>query len=96
MNYESNCTPVILARKYSRSVADEYIDWLLDLGIDPINVDGVWVEVAEYVILYDPALGDSFALATADRAGGYLLVGASDDYDHITEVPIERFRTEPS
>lgn len=84
----------ILARKYSRTVADEYIDWLLAIGIDPIDVGGVWVEAGEYVISYNPALGDSFALATADRFGAHLLVGADDDYEDITEVPIERFRTE--
>lgn len=84
----------ILARKYSRRVADEYIDWLLDLGMDPVDVEGAWVEAAEYVISYNPALGDAFALATAERADAQLLVGADDEYDEITDVSIERFRTE--
>lgn len=84
----------ILARKYSRMVADEYIDWLLDLGMDPVDVEGAWVEAAEYVISYNPALGDAFALATAERADAQLLVGADDEYDEITDVSIERFRTE--
>lgn len=86
----------ILARKYDRTVADEYIDWLLDLGINPVDVDAVWIEAADYVIKYSPALGDSFALATAEDVDAMLLVGADDDYDDVTEVPIERFREEPA
>jgi predicted nucleic acid-binding protein len=84
----------ILARKYDRTVADEYIDWLLDFGLHPTGVDAIWTNAAEYVIDYNPALGDSFALATAEHMEATLLVGADDDYDEVTEVPIQRFRTE--
>jgi predicted nucleic acid-binding protein len=84
----------ILTRKYDRTVADGYLDWLFDLGMTPIDVDAVWMEASEYVIEYNPALGDSFALATAQHVGGTLLVGADDDYDEITEDSIERFREE--
>jgi predicted nucleic acid-binding protein len=84
----------IIARKYDREVADGYLDWLLDLGLTPVDTDAVWVEAAEYVIEYNPALGDSFALATAEYIGATLLVGADDDYDKITEGSIERFRDE--
>jgi hypothetical protein len=50
---------------------------------------------AEYVLDYNPALGDSFALATAEHMEATLLVGADDDYDTVTGVSIQRFRTEP-
>lgn len=82
----------ILARKYDRTVADDYIDWLLDLGLTAIDVDVVWREAADFVLRYNPALGDSFALATADYVDATLLVGGDDDYDAIADVPIERFR----
>lgn len=85
----------ILARKYNRTVADEYIDWLRALGIQPLDVDAVWLTAADYVLTYNPALGDSFALATAEHVGATILVGADTEYDDITEVPIERFRAEP-
>lgn len=84
----------ILARKYDRTVADGYLDWLLNLGLTPVDTDTVWIEAAEYVLEYNPALGDSFALATAEHIGATLLVGADDDYDEITEGSIERFRDE--
>lgn len=86
----------ILARKYDRTVADEYLDWLLDLGLTPVAVDTLWTDAAEYVIEYNPALGDSFALATAENIDGILLVGADDDYDDITEGSIQRFREKPA
>lgn len=82
----------ILARKYDREVADEYLDWLHDLGVEPIDVDALWVEASERVLEHNPALGDSFALATADHVEATLLVGGDDDYDEITDVPLESFR----
>jgi len=81
----------IIARKYDRTVADDYIDWLIDLGLRPMDADVVWSEAADFVLRYNPALGDSFALATAAHVDATLLVGG-DDYDAITDVPIERFR----
>ncbi|RRJ32670.1 PIN domain-containing protein [Halocatena pleomorpha] len=86
----------IIARKYDRNVADEYLDWLLDLGLTPVNIEALWDNAAEYVIEYNPSLGDSFALATAEAVDGTLLVGADDDYDDITTVAIERFREDPA
>lgn len=86
----------VLARKYDRGVADEYIDWLLDVGMHPVDVDAIWPAAADYVLEYNPALGDAFALATAAHVDATLLVGADTDYEAITEVPIERFRDEPA
>jgi len=81
-----------IARKYDRDTADEYLDWLTDLGIETVTVSDAWVAASEYVLQYNPALGDSFALATAEHVGGTLLVGGDDDYDDVTDVPVERFR----
>lgn len=86
----------ILARKYDRAVADEYIGWLLDLGTKPVDVDTLWTHAAEYVIEHNPALGDSFALATAEHVEATVLVGADDDYDAVTGISIQRFREEPA
>lgn len=86
----------ILARKYERTVADEYIGWLLDFGVHPVGVDAIWTNAAEYVLDYNPALGDSFALATAEHMEATLLVGVDDDYDEVTGVSIQRFRMEPA
>lgn len=82
----------VLARKYDRETADEYLDWLRALGVEPVDVEALWTDASEFVLAYNPALGDAFALATAEHAGGTLLVGGDDDYDAVTDVPIERFR----
>jgi uncharacterized protein with PIN domain len=81
-----------IARKYDRVTADEYLDWLTDLGIESVDVDEAWMAASEYVLKYNPALGDSFALATAEHVEAALLIGGDDDYDEITDIPIERFR----
>ena len=82
----------IIARKYDRNTADEYLDWLTDLGIEAFDVDEVWLAASEYVLKDNPALGDSFALATAEYADGTLLVGGDNDFDEVSDVLVERFR----
>lgn len=84
----------ILARKYDRETADEYIDWLIDLGIETVGVDDLWKGTADHVLSSNPALGDAFALATPDQLDATLLVGADADYDHVGDVSVTRFRTE--
>jgi len=37
-----------IARKYDRATADEYLDWLTDLGIEPVDVDEAWMAASEY------------------------------------------------
>ncbi|ERH00271.1 MAG: putative nucleic acid-binding protein, contains PIN domain protein [Haloquadratum sp. J07HQX50] len=81
-----------IARKYDRVPADEYLDWLTDLGIEPVDVDRAWMAASEYVLNYNPALGDSFALATAEHVEAALLIGGDGDDDEITDVRIKRFR----
>lgn len=82
----------MLARKYSRSTADEYVSWLDDLGVETVGAEDVWIDASDRILEHNPALGDSFALATAEDLGATLLVGGDDDYDDVDGVPIERFR----
>jgi len=84
-----------LARKYDRPTADEYLDWLSYLGIETVDVGDAWVEASEYILEYNPALGDSFALAAAETIEATLLVGDDDTYDEVSDIPIERFRDGP-
>ena len=84
----------ILARKYDRTTADEYINWLTDLGVKPVDVADIWDVTADHVLSHNPALGDAFALATADHFDATLLVGADDDYDAVDDVSITRFRSD--
>lgn len=81
-----------ITRKYDRAIADTYLDWVADIGIETIDVGDVWLEASEYVLRYNPALGDSFALATAEHVEATLLAGGDDDYDEVSDVPIDRFR----
>jgi predicted nucleic acid-binding protein len=85
-----------IARKYDRDTADEYLDWLTDLGIETVDVGDAWMEASEYVLQYNPALGDAFALATAEEIEATLLVGGDNDYDEVSDIPIERFRQGPA
>ena len=81
-----------IARKYDRDTADEYLDWLTDIGIKTVDVHDTWTDASEYTLRHNPALGDSFALATAEHVDATLLVGGDDDYDDVSDIPIERFR----
>jgi len=76
--------------------ADAVVDVLEESGIRRVDTEHTWPLAAEFKFSHAPALGDAFALGTAAHVEGTLLVGADDDYDTITEVPITRFRTEPA
>ena len=85
-------TRYVIGRESGREVADRYIRWVLDIGIQPRGIDTLWADAADYILEHNPALGDAFALATADSLDASLLVGGDDDYDTITDVRIIRFR----
>ncbi|MFC3959065.1 PIN domain-containing protein [Halovivax cerinus] len=76
--------------------ADAVVDVLEESGIRRVDTDATWPVAADFTFRYAPALGDAFALGTAAHLDGTLLVGADDDYDDVTDVPITRFRTEPA
>lgn len=82
----------VLARKYDSNVADDYLDWLWTIGIEPVDVGELWIAATEFILAANPSLGDAFALATADHADATLLVGADTDYDGIEGISIEQFR----
>lgn len=62
--------------------------------IRQVDTEETWPSAADFKLRYSPALGDAFALATANQVSGMLLVGADDDYDDVDDVPITRFRPE--
>jgi len=74
--------------------ADAVVDVLEESGIRRVDTEATWPLAADFKFRYGPALGDAFALGTAAHVDGTLLVGADDDYDDVTAVPITRFRTE--
>jgi len=76
--------------------ADAVVDVLEESGIRRVDTEQTWASAADFKFRYAPALGDAFALGTAAHVDGMLLVGADDDYDDVTDVPITRFRTEPA
>jgi hypothetical protein len=61
-----------------------------------VDTEETWASAAGFKFRYSPSLGDALALGTAAYVDGMLLVGADDDYDDVTDVPIERFREEPA
>jgi len=75
--------------------ADAVVDVLEESGIRRVDTEQTWSSAADFKFGYAPALGDAFALGTTAHVDGMLLVGADDDYDDVTDVPITRFRTEP-
>lgn len=80
----------------SEKRADAVIEVLEESGIQRIDTDETWSLAADFKFHHPLALGDAFALATAARVGGVLLVGADDDYDDVSDVTVARFRTEPA
>jgi predicted nucleic acid-binding protein len=85
-------TRYVIGRVSGRKMADRYIGWLFDIGVRSIGVNNLWIDAADYILEYNPALGDSFALATADHVDASLLIGGDSDFDGITEVHLIRFR----
>jgi predicted nucleic acid-binding protein len=72
--------------------ADAVVDVLEESGIRRVDTERIWRVAADFKFRYAPALGDAFALGTAVHVDGTLLVGADDDYNAVTEVPITQFR----
>jgi hypothetical protein len=58
----------------------------------PVEAQTSWQAASEFILDYNPALGDAFSLSTAEELDAELLVGPDDDYDGVTDVPISRFR----
>ncbi len=71
------------------------LDRLEELGVVVYDPRECWAIAAALKEAYTMALGDAYALATADAVDGTLLVGADDDFDDL-EDDVERFRDEPA
>ncbi|WP_253739203.1 type II toxin-antitoxin system VapC family toxin [Halohasta salina] len=67
---------------------------LEELGVVVHDSRECWDTAANLKRQYTMALGDAYALATANDVGGTLLVGADDDFDDV-DASVERFRTDP-
>lgn len=70
-------------------------DVIRQSGIKRVDTAETWETAATFKHRHSPALGDAFALATAQTVDGTLLVGADDDYDGVTDVPVRKFRHDP-
>ena len=68
---------------------------LEELGVEVYDPRACWEMAAAYKEAHALALGDAYALATADAVDGKLLVGADDEFDPIADDVI-RFRDEPA
>lgn len=60
-----------------------------------IDAETVWRDASLFKRRHGCALGDAFTLATAHDRDGTAFVGADDDFDAVTDVAVERFRTDP-
>jgi PIN domain nuclease of toxin-antitoxin system len=77
--------------------ADSIVDSIEETGIERVDSKDTWRTAADAKYRDSPALGDAFALATAEDVDGTLLVGADGDYDDIeTAASISRFRSDPA
>lgn len=79
-----------------RTRANLAIDILEESGVRQTGTQAVWPMAADFNFHHALALGEAFALGTAAHVDGTLLVGANDDYDDVTDVRIDRFRTDPA
>ena len=70
------------------------LERLEELGVTVFDPRECWDGAAALKEAYTMALGDAYALATADAVDGTLLVGADDDFDDV-EDDVVRFRDEP-
>jgi len=79
-------------RYLSKSEVTEFVESLLEHGVERIDASTCWYESAEIKNEDSVSLGDAFVLATAQHCEATALVGADDDFDGITRIDIERFR----
>ena len=82
----------ILTRSNNRETAQQYIEGLIKIGLEPYAVDNVWNQAVEVILNVNPSLGDAFAVATAKELGGTLIIGGDSDFDCVEGVWTTRFR----
>lgn len=86
----------IAANESDWKTAETCVRSIRQFGIETVESMDTWRMASMIKHTHSIALGDSYAIATADYYEGTLIVGADDDFDSITEVSIERFRTDPA
>jgi predicted nucleic acid-binding protein len=86
----------VAERVLDESIARNFVETLLDYGIEPVDAEEVWYPAAKYKNKFDVSLGGAVVLATARRKRATALVGADGDFDSIPDELIERFRAEPA
>lgn len=75
--------------------ADEYLS-RIRTWLHVVDADEVWEHASRFKHKYCTSLGDAFTLGTALDRNATAFVGADDDFDAVTEVDVERFRTDPA
>jgi len=86
----------IAANEADLATAKTIVRSIRDFGFEVVESMDTWETAGMIKHTHSIALGDSYAVAAADHCGGTLIVGADDDFDSITEVPITQFRTDPA
>lgn len=71
------------------------LERLEELGVTVYDPRTCWEVAAALKGAYTMALGDAYALATAEAVDGTLLVGADDDFDEVDD-DVLRFRDDPA
>lgn len=90
------CTEVhYVTREDDERLANEYLSRIRN-WFQVVDAEAVWEEASYFKGRYGVALGDAFTLATASVRDATAFVGADDDVEDVTEVDIERFRSEPA
>lgn len=83
-------------RYLSKSKVTEFIESLLEHGVERVDASACWYEAAEIKNRDAVSLGDAFVLATAQEREATALVGADDDFDGISRIDVQRFRENPA
>lgn len=96
INYITLCEVTYVAeRVLDETTVCEFVETLLDYGIEPVDSEEVWYPAAKYKNEFDVSLGDAVMLATARRKQATAIVGADRDFESVPDELVERFRTEP-
>lgn len=97
VNYVTLCEVTYVAeRVLDSSTVRGYVETLQEYGLQPIGVDDVWRQAAAFKNEHDVSLGDAVMLATASQKRATAFVGADADFETVSDVSLERFRTEPA
>lgn len=84
----------VAERALDESTVRDYVETLQDYGVQPVDAADVWYTAAKYKNAHDVSLGDAIVLATAREKQATAFVGADADFATVSDVEIERFRTD--